>query len=317
MISKLARWPQAKGTLAAGLKRDLLLRCVGPKLLIPIFILFFASSTIVRAADMNDTAQQLLAKGWTTFEKHIPKQYPIALEYFSKAKEVEPQNPKADAALAALYWRAYEEYWYNLLKVGRTQARRLVETYLDSALQTPTARAHEVDCRMKSFRAKHEEALAACEAAIALDPHDAYARHAMALALINSGKPEAALSQVREARRAAPEMEEYHGYYGGMAKFFAGAPEAALAALEGAMAAHPKLWSFEDDSQSAICLPCIMIIASLGQLGRTEEAKPLAHTFMEFHIDWTISSELFYRPLRREKDIERLREGLRKAGVPE
>lgn len=269
------------------------------------------------SADAGEKARQMLAQGWQHFHEHVPAEYAIALGYFERAKEADPDNAGADAALAALYWRSYEEFWFNVLGVGRSDAPSLARRHLEAALQSPTARAHEVDCRMTSFMAKHDQALAACEKAIALDPEDADIRHAMALALINAGKPESALSQVREARRIDPAMEEYHGYYEGMARFFGGDSAAAVVALESAMAARPELWAFEKDFDSAICNPCIFLIAALADLGRTDEAKRLVDSFLAYHSGWTINGELYFRPLRREEDIDRLTNALRSAGVPE
>jgi Flp pilus assembly protein TadD len=180
----------------------------------------------------------------------------------------------------------------------------------------PTARAYEIDCRIKSFRAKHKAALAACRNAVDLAPDDPEVRHAMALALINAGDPEAALDHVAAARAAAPEMEAYHGLYEGTAEFFAGRSESALEALRRAMAARPDLWSFDTLETGVLCSPCIMIVAALGDLGRTEKAQERVEQFMSYHIDWSVQNELYFRPLKREQDVEHLRESLRAAGVP-
>lgn len=265
----------------------------------------------------SDSAEELLQKGWQQFHMHMPAHYATVLQLFHQAKEADPDNSEADAALAALYWRSYEEFWFHVLGAGRSDAPRLAKIHLEAAMEAPTARAQEVDCRMKSFRAKHDEALAACEKAIALAPADADIRHAMALALINDGQPEEALSQVREARRIEPGMEEYHGYYEGMARFFSGDSAGAIAALEEAIKANPALWTFEEDYKSAICNPCILLIAALAEVGREDEAKRLVEKFLVHHSGWTVASEMYFRPLRRKNDIERLANALRAAGVPE
>ncbi|MDX1709655.1 MAG: hypothetical protein R3316_00795 [Rhodovibrionaceae bacterium] len=282
-----------------------------------LLLLGFALALPAHVYAGSDEAQVFLEKGWQQFHKHRPAHYAMAQRFFNQAKEADPDHAETDAALAALYWRGYDEFWFNVLGVGRSDARLLAKKHLEKALEEPTARAYEVDCRMKSFRAKHEEALAACRKALALAPEDPDIRHAMALALVYDGQPEEALLHIDKARQSDPQMEDYHGYYEVMARFFVGDSTGAIAALEKAISANPGLWTFDEGLQSATCNPCIFLIAALADNGRTEEAKRLVKRFMDHHIDWTITNEMYYRPLRLETDIEHLTNALRAAGVPE
>ncbi len=287
-------------------------------ILLLVLMLVVETPRLSWSDEAQDRSRELLAKGWQQFDKHVPAHYAMALRFFNQAKEAEPGSAEVDAALATLYWRGYEEFWFNVLRVGRSDARLQAKSYLEAALRSPTAVAHQVDCRMKAFRAKHDEALAACERAIALDPENAGARHAMALALIYNGEPEKALLQIQKARGIEPDMEDYHGYYEGMARFFTGDSEAAIRALKKAITANPELWSLEEEHfASAVCQPCILQIAALGDLGREDEANQMVEAFMKVHIDWTVTNEMYWWSLRRERDIERLANGLRLAGVPD
>jgi hypothetical protein len=45
-------------------------------------------------------------------------------------------------------------------------------------------------------------------------------------------------------------------------------------------------------------------------------AEARVEQFMSYHIDWSVQNELYFRPLKRERDVERLRTSLRAAGVP-
>lgn len=269
------------------------------------------------AAEGAERAAPPLAAGWAEFRKHTIAGYVRAHALFQKAEAAAPDDPDVHAALAAVYWRAFDETWTNQLDVGFYEARRLAEWHQEDAMRAPSARAHEVDCRIKTYRAKYAAALEACRTAIAMDGRDADIRHAMAQALIYKGDPEAALEQVRQAREIAPAMEGYHGLYAGMAHFFAGDLQAAVAALDGALDANPELWTLEGGSHAAICHPCIFKIAALAHLGRVDEAQAMVATFMESHFGWEVGRELYFRPLARARDVDRLRSGLLEAGVPE
>ena len=295
-------------------------RRAGMEALLLLFLLSAAVALWPRIAWANpDTgnAEELLAKGWAEFGQHNVAAYVRAYDLFQKAESAGPNNPDVHTALAYVYWRAYEETWTNQIDVGFSEARRLAESHIDDALQAPSARTYEVDCRLNTFRTKYEDALEACRRAIALDDHDAEIRHATALTYIYMGKPDKALEQVQVARRLAPDMEGYHGLYAGMAHFFAGDMASAVAALDAAINANPKLWSLEGDWRAALCHPCIFKIAALAQLDRLQEAKMIVDALMESHFGFQVSRELYFRPLAREQDVLRLRSGPLKARLPE
>ena len=56
-----------------------------------------------RAETAVPAAYDAFLKGWEHFQKRTPEQYANALEYFQQAVELDPDYPRAHAAVASVY----------------------------------------------------------------------------------------------------------------------------------------------------------------------------------------------------------------------
>jgi len=133
----------------------------------------------------------------------------------------------------------------------------------------------------------------------------------MSSALIWAGNPVDGAEFIKKAMRLDPHYPPDYLYFLGKAQFFMGRYDDALATLEEVKRRYPTLdWTF------------FYLAATYGHLGREQEAKSAIKIFNErmtkagssliLSLQW-----LDFWPFKEWKDVERLRDGLRVAGIPE
>ena len=258
----------------------------------------------------NTEAYDAFLKGWQHYLRQNPENFRMAISYFERAIELDPQYARAYAALAATYWQVSKRFWHT--KVGLRYVhdpRFRAEEFLEKALLDPTPLAHQVAVGMLSQQGQHEEAIAEAKRAISLDPNDANGYVALAGALSLAGKPDEAYQLVQQAMRLNPHYPPYYLYELGIAEFGMERFAKAAHSLERASALNPDdRWSFR------------LLLATYGLLGRRQEAAGLLKTegkSWQGFDPLTVRSVAFWYPFRQPADNERLAEGLRRAGVPD
>jgi TolB-like protein/Flp pilus assembly protein TadD len=155
---------------------------------------------------------------------------------------------------------------------------------------------------MYLFTGQFEMGLSQIERSIALNPNDANALTRLALALAKVGRAQEGLEAARRAIRNNPFHPDYYWSDFAIAAYAARHYEQALAAAQ-RVAVHGRYW---DHARMA---------ASLAQLGRLDEARAAAARVLALKPDFSVLAE----PLAygNPADLEHVREGLRKAGLPE
>jgi TolB-like protein/class 3 adenylate cyclase/Flp pilus assembly protein TadD len=157
------------------------------------------------------------------------------------------------------------------------------------------------------------EGIAKCEHALALDRNLARAEGAIGFGKINIGRAEEAEAHIAEALRLSPRDTTAFVWmtHVGMAKNLLGSWEQAVAWCRRAIEANPNYPR-----------AYFQLALALAQLGRLDEAHSSvksgiainpSFTVSRARVDWTaLSDDPTYRT-----QLERILEGLRKAGVPE
>jgi tetratricopeptide (TPR) repeat protein len=255
-------------------------------------------------------AYDAFLKGWAHYWRVTPDDYVQAVSYFEKAVELDPNYSRAYAALAAIYWRAAKRGWMLSLGLSYWEAVEKARQYLQEAMKDPTVLAHFVASDMHRDEAQHQEAITDATRAIVLDANDPLAYLAMARALIFAGSPAEAADSIKKAMRLDPHYPPEYLYILGWAQFGMERFEEAAASLEQATQRNPdNEWPF------------IHLAATYGQLGREQEAKSALATFNGLRAKAGWSRPYTLQRLRgwdfkEQRDRERVREGLRKAGMP-
>ncbi len=195
-------------------------------------------------------------------------------------------------------------------------------------MKGPVPLALQVGSRALTFQSRHDEAIAQAGRAIELDANDPVGYEAMAIALIFSGRAEKGAENIGKAMRLDPHYPPEYLYWLGLARFGMERYEVATASLTRGAQGNP------DDDRALLVLA-----AAYGHLGRGREAgsaieklgKLLAQRRkrrdqslgkgVELGVDafligpYTLEDVDLW-PFKERADRERLREGLRKAGLP-
>ncbi len=278
-------------------------------------------------------AYDAFLRGWAHYRRSTPDDFAKAVSYFEKAIQLDPDYSRAYAALAAVYqtvadknWSTGTSAWNVPLGVSNTEGLGLEQQYLQEAMKNPVLLAYQVASRRATRQGHHQAAIAEAERAAASDPSDPLAHEAMGTALVYAGRPSEAPEHIRYAMRLDPQYSHEYLFWLGLAQFGMARFEDAVETLTQAAQSHP------DDDRSLIVLA-----AAYGHLRKVPEAKAaienanklrsarqsaLPNTRLELGADvflvgpYTLKDVDFW-PFKERADRERLREGLRLAGMPE
>jgi TolB-like protein/class 3 adenylate cyclase/Tfp pilus assembly protein PilF len=219
-----------------------------------------------------------------------------------QAIAIDPAYAPAYAVLGDTYNSAYITQWGGPDALDRAYdaARKAVE--LDPSLST----AHELLGRVFLRRRQHDDAVAAIERSISLNPNQPRHYASLADTLTFANRAKEAVDFLRKANRLDPFYPPRQNMYLGRAYYFARQFDKAVAQLRICAARAPK-WR-----------PCYMFLApAYAELGRQADAKRTLETLLKiaprFSISESVQKHLPFVPSAMGFYID----GLRKAGVPE
>ncbi len=286
-----------------------------------------------RAESDNTEAYDAFLRGWAHYRRSTPEDFAKAVPYFDKAIALDPNYSRAYAALAALYSAVADKnrstgssIWSLTLGITMEEGLRREREYLRQAMKDPVPLAHLVSSRRLTRQGQHDAAITEAEQAILSDPNEPLAHEAIGSALVYAGNPSDAVGHLRQAMRLDPGFADDYLFLLGLAQLGTEQYAAAAETLTKAAQSHP------DDDRSLMVLA-----AAYGHLGkidaaklaiekanriRSDQKKNLPKSGVQIGIDvlligpYTLQDVDFW-PFREKTDRERLREGLRLAGVPE
>lgn len=278
-------------------------------------------------------AYDAFLRGWAHFRRNTPADLAQAVARFEQAIDLDPSYSRAYGALAAVYAIAAEydrlgatTLWSQPLGLNSDSVIVEMGRYLRIALENPSPLAHQVASGRLSFIGEHDAAIVEAERAIKLDANDPAGHKAMASAHIFAGKAPDAIGEIRLAMRLDPHHFGNYLFWLGLAQFGMERFEEAAEALENLTRSNPN------DERALI-----LLAATYGHLGqslegsraieaanrlRTERQQQLAGSDLEIGLDVLLVGDyslvdVDWWPFKERADRERLRDGLRLAGVPE
>ena len=282
----------------------------------------------------NPEAHDAFLRGWAHFRRNTPEAFAKAVPYFEQAIEYDHNYSLAHAALATVYWKVLDksfstrnDAWVAFQKISWEVTTERFTDHLSRAMENPGALAYQAMAFKYSMQGRHDQAVAEAKRAIAADPNNPIGYEALAATLIYSGLPEDGAEAIREAMRLDPRYPYEYLFWLGLAQFNMEQFEYAAQTLHQATQGNP-----EDDRA------LILLAAAYGHLGRVEEARFAVEAQNQVRerrntqrpdsdvVQQGIESFLLGPYALEDVDLwlfqesgdrQRLREGLRVAGVPE
>jgi adenylate cyclase len=285
-----------------------------------------------RTQTENPQAYDAFLRGWAHYRRSTPDDVAKAIPHFEEAIALDPNYGRAHAALAAVYLADLERAfssgtgeWIGLPLTAEEERQREMH-HLREALKDPVPLAYQVASRQATWQGRHQQAIAEAERAITLDANDPVGYEAMAIALVFAGQPAEGAEMINRAMRFDPRYAHEYLYWLGLAQFGMERFDEATMSLTQASRADP-----EDERA------LIILAATYGHVGRVKEAESaieqaneLRHSRQEdlaegplrvgldvFLVGPYTLDDVDLWPFKEQTDRERLREGLRLAGVAE
>lgn len=255
-------------------------------------------------------AHELLLRASKLWARPRREQMAVVREQLRQAAALDPTKAEVHVKLANLHYLEWELWWVE----DRTATLRLAYDYATRAVHLDDRNS---DCRWvlgiaQIARGEYEQARTNLEKAIDLNPNDARARVLYGWYLTCTGQYDRAIEEIEQARRFDPLEEDWMPWIRGMAHYGAQRYDQAAAAFSEINDPFNEVRGW--------------LAASLAQAGRIEEAQNMLQRFLEVARqdmvvypgdrmdDWME----FWRgatQYRNEKEFDRVREGLIKAGM--
>ncbi len=271
---------------------------------------YAAGGTSIPAAyDAYLRGLELYWRFWSNSPGNLGK----AIPYFEQAIALDPNYGAAYAGLAAVYHQSFGGY-ESALGLSPTEVYSRRSEALRKALEHPTAQALQIYAQIPKSPNWIDDAIVGYEHAIELDSSQASSYSGMAYWLIAAGRIGDAQHYLNELQRLYPRFEDEHycGDLVGWIHFTKGEFEAAAAAVGKYVSLYPN------DAYAQMLLVAIdgYLGARRMPTGTTKRANEYFTAGGE-RAPFSILSTGLEFPMKNRTDMERFREGLRKAGVPE
>jgi adenylate cyclase len=223
-----------------------------------------------------------------------------AMTYFKKALEYDPNYSQAYACLGFAHIFDYQNRWTDDPDSSLPLAKQYARQALEKDPNEPLARC--VSAMTASFEKDLDRAKSEIDLALSLNPNLALAHNLSGSNRIYSGQPLEAIPKIEYAMRLDPALSPQFLHFLGMAYLLAGKYETAAALLRQRIVLVPRT----DFSRA-------LLASALGHLGEFEEARQAWRELKEINPNYGFVEHVGRQPFRREEDVERIADGLRKA----
>jgi len=235
------------------------------------------------------------AKNRETFEE--------AKAFFLKAIKLDPNFAQPHAGLGFAYMFDYQNRWSDDPDGSLEQAKHYAQLAIDK--NPKEALPHVVAAVAAGFDRNLERAKAEVDIALSLNPNLAMANNVFGTMRIYSGQPLEAIPAIERAMRLDPAGSGQFLHFLGMANLLAGKYETAVALLKQRVMLNP-----ETDFSRAI------LASALGHLGEVDEARQVWGELEKINPKYSFRDHFSRQPFKNPADVERIAEGLKKAGLP-
>ncbi len=223
-------------------------------------------------------------------------------KFFMKALELDSNYSLAYAGLSLAYNLDYQNRWSDDPDSSLPLSKRYAELAVEKNPKEPFARLCTSWAAI--FEKDLDRAKSEAETALSCNPNYASAYAVLGTIHTYSGRPLEAIAMIERATRLDPAASKHYLHFLGTAYLLAGNYETAAALLRRRVFLVPGT-----DFTRAI------LASALGHLGDVDEARRVWHELKEINPTYSFREHFSRRPFRQE-DVERVAEGLTKAGLP-
>jgi adenylate cyclase len=227
--------------------------------------------------------------------------YTEAQKYFTKALELDPNYSLAYACRAFGYTFDYQNRWTDDPDASLPLAEENAALALAKDPNEPIA--HVVTALVAIFEKDLDRARSHIDKALALNPNLPMAHNILGNTLNLSGRPLEAIPAIERAMRLDPALGSAYLHFLGLAYLLAGKYETAAVLFRQRIAQVP-----ETDFTR------VVLASALGHLGELDEARRIWGELQKINPKY-VFREHFARQPYRPQDVERIADGLAKAGI--
>jgi adenylate cyclase len=257
---------------------------------------------LAEAKTSNLAAYDYLLRGRELMlgEEKNRRTFEQSIACFKKALEHDPDYSQAYACLGFAHIFDYQNRWTDHPDSSLPLAKQYARQALEKDPNEPLARC--VSAMTASLEKDLVRAKSEIDVALSLNPNFALAHSLSGTNRIYSGEPLEAIPKIEHAMRLDPALSSQFLHFLGMAYLLAGKYETASAVLKQRVVLVPQT-----DFTRAL------LASALGHLGEFEEAVRVWRELKEINPNYGFADHVSRQPFRREQDVERIADGLRKA----
>ena len=252
----------------------------------------------------NKEAYEYYLRGleiYRTFTKEANDQ---ARKLFEKTVELDPNSTLGWCFIGWTHYRDGRFGWTDTPEKSLALAEELAHKIL--AKDDSIAEAYSILSLVYMARKQHDKAVAYGEKVLSFAPNFASMIANTAVIFLYSGRPDEAIELVKKAMRLSPYYPSWYLPILGLSYRLTGQYEEAISALEG--------WR---DRKAKGMLPHIVLAFTYVEAGREEDAQAAVAEALKQNPKASIKGYAATIPYKDPAEIERIRDSLRKAGLPE
>ncbi len=166
--------------------------------------------TAVTTKTINPKAYDAFLKGWAHYQRHTSNDLTKAVPYLEAAIRLDSEYAQAHAALAAVYWEAWDKHWAGALEISSSEAMKNAKAHLHQAMKQPGSLAHWVASNILIVEGNYQAAVTEAKQVVALDSNNAAGYAILAKALTLSGKANESAALIDKAVRLDPYFSPIH-----------------------------------------------------------------------------------------------------------
>ena len=229
------------------------------------------------------------------------KTFEHAVQCFKHALEFDPDYAQAHASLAWTHQFDYQNRWSADPENALLRAAESADMAIKKDPKEPFARA--VAALVAVWTRDLDRAALEAGLALSLNSNLALGYSILGAVHLYSGRPLEAIPIIERAIRLDPMYDQYLHFLG-IAHLLAGHYETAVAVLKQRIVRVPRT-----DFSRAI------LASALGYLGEPDEARRVWGELREINPKYSFTEHFARQPFKRQAEVDRIAEGLAKAGV--